>query len=101
MEIGEVGDDHNQCIDRGEREIDYRVDIVGDPAHLTPQGFVIDRNEVPAYFHRKYGVYIDVLPSCERMALDAAKDIAALCGEAALEVRAWVGGAYSVWRKDS
>ncbi len=100
FEVGNVRDDRNQCLDRGERIIDYNVTISGDPKHLTPEGFVLNRNEIPQYFHRKWGGTVDVLPSCEEMAMLAAKDLAELCGEAALRVTVNVGGATAVWEKE-
>ncbi len=89
--IGEVGDDRFQCGATGEREMQYHVRIICDPTKLTPEGFTIDRSKVKAYFEAKYR-RIDVLPSCELMAMTACEDLAALVGPGACGVEVTMNG---------
>ena len=101
IEVGLVRDDRNQCLERGVRELDYHVEIQGDPAKLDAQGFIYDRHKIPDYFDQKYRRRVDVLPSCEEMSRQAAEDLAALVGPVALRIVCSVGGAVAVWERDS
>ena len=87
-------------MNQGERELNYRVEIQCSPDKLNSQGFILDRHEIPAYFERKWGGKVDVLPSCEEMARLAAEELAKLTGEGAVRVLADVGGALAVWEKE-
>lgn len=96
---GDVKDDTNQCLQRGEREMDYEVIVYGDTDNLTPEGFLLDRNAIPDYFRVTYSGVVAILPSCEVMASQAAKAVAALCEGRAHRVQANVGGATAIWTK--
>jgi len=96
---GPVDNDSNQCLQRGERIIDYEVVVHGDSEHLSPEGFILDRNAIPAYFHETYARGVDVLPSCEAMASRAAAEIAKLTQGRAHRVQATVGGATAIWSR--
>lgn len=99
MEIGNVAEDENQCMNRGDRELDYHVQIEAAPDALNGQGFLIDRHDIGEYFHRKYGRYVPVLPSCEVMAKEAAEDLARMCGGRATKVVVDIGGIVAVWEE--
>lgn len=101
MEIGDVLDDRNQCMNRGDREIDYQVEIEVEPDSLDGQGFIIDRHKIHAYFQRKYGGRVDYLPSCEVMAKTACEELAALIGPKCQKIIANVGGAGALWQRPS
>lgn len=99
IEVGSVREDKNQCMERGVRELDYHVEIQCAPEKLTSQGFILDRHKVGEYFDTKYR-RVDVLPSCEEMAKQAAEELAALTGDGAVRVLASVGGATAVWVRE-
>lgn len=100
IEIGVVRDDQNQCMNRGDREVDYSVEIVADPNALDAQGFIIDRHRIHSYFARKYGGFVPVLPSCEVMASEACTELAKIVGESRCrKVIAQVGGVVAVWER--
>jgi len=99
IEIGHVRDDRNQCMNRGDRELDYSAEVLTDPDALDGQGFIIDRHRIHEYFQRKYGRDVAVLPSCEVMARDGCLDLAALVGEKCQKVVCIVGGAVAIWRR--
>ena len=100
IEIGQVSDDVNQCMNRGDRELDYTVEITADPDALDAQGFIIDRHHIHAYFQRKYGSFVPVLPSCEVMASEACVQLAKIVGEQRCKkVVASVGGVLAVWER--
>jgi hypothetical protein len=91
FDIGQVdGDDSNQCGSRGERRIRYHVAIVSPPDHLNSHGFVLDNNDVQAYFDRTYSHVTD-LPSCERIAMQACHDLASIAG-CVVNVEVTIGG---------
>lgn len=100
MAIGLVRDDSTQCMNRGDREIDYQVEVQCDPELLTPEGFVIERSKISRYFDSKWGGIVAKLPSCEVMAKTAAVELAALVGPGAREVLVNIGGVVAVWVKD-
>src|SRR5690348_4823989 len=72
--VGSAGDDQNQCGQRGSRTLQYRVVIEGDCLKLTPQGFIIDNNDIQSYFDQKYGGHVGEFVSCERIAMQAVRD---------------------------
>lgn len=98
--VGLVRDDSTQCMNRGDREIDYQVEVKCDPDLLTPEGFVIERSQIGRYFDKKWGGIVAKLPSCEVMAKTAAEDLAGLIGPGAREVFVNIGGVVAVWVKD-
>lgn len=99
IEIGNVLNDANQCMNRGDREIDYQVDIEADPDVLDAQGFIMDRHKIHAYFQKKYGIFVKDLPSCEVIAKTACEDLARMIGPKCRRVIANVGGAGALWER--
>lgn len=82
--------DETQCGKRGVRKLRYRVKIRGDDAHLDARGFLIDNVAVADFFaERWFG--LEELPSCEKIACEAARELAALVGEGCSAVEVTVG----------
>lgn len=75
----------------GPNTLNYHVRIVGDDEHLTPEGFIIDNNDIHAYFVNKYADVKD-FESCERIAITACKDFCAMLGERARDIQVTIDG---------
>lgn len=96
------GSRDNQCGSRGTSEFEYEVRITTDPV-ISPEGFIIDSLEVKRYFEERFG-NVDVLPSCEVMAMRACEDLSALVGETCQRIEVEVGtdalaGLSAVWER--
>lgn len=82
FEVNCVGDDSTQCGVRGRtRKLFYKVKIVGREDCLTPEGFIIDNNEIHQYFEDAYThCDVDPFPSCETMACRAVREFHGMFG---------------------
>lgn len=69
--IGHVRDDATQCGLRGTRRIFYRVEVTCPDSELDANGFMVDQLDIHEALSRRYW-RMDKLPSCERLAIDAA-----------------------------
>lgn len=88
---GDSIDDQFQCGLPGTREFRYHVTVVGSAECLTREGFLLDNRRIQDYFDGAYG-NVTALPSCERMAIRACEDIAALVGDGALKIEVTMDG---------
>lgn len=66
----------NKCGMYEKASFHYRVEIDGNSGHLTPQGFIIDNNDIQGYFDKTYTKNTAKIPfiSCENMAAKAVRD---------------------------
>jgi hypothetical protein len=71
------GDRTIQCGNVGTNVFQYEVYAEGDASHLDSRGFLVDNNDIQAYFDEKY-LMVDAVPSCEQMADAAVLDLATL-----------------------
>lgn len=81
-----VGDDSTQCGIRGStRTLFYKVFIRGREDCLTPEGFIIDNNDVQKYFEETYQhCDVETFPSCETMACRAVRSFHGMFGQGQL-----------------
>jgi hypothetical protein len=77
------GSNASQCGALGTQVLTYAVVIVGHEQHLTPEGFIIDNNDIHQYFVRTYQNVGD-FESCERIAARACRDFRQMFGKGAL-----------------
>lgn len=68
------GDRSRKCGPPAENHMAYRVFVECPDDALDADGFVIDHNEIQAYFERTFGHVVD-FPSCERIAVKAIRDL--------------------------
>ena len=69
---------HQRCGPKGAtRQLDYSVTVVGIPALLDADGFLIDWQAIRHYFPATF-TNVGHFPSCEQIAVRAVRDIAAL-----------------------
>lgn len=73
------GDNQNQCGRSGTSILTYDVNIIGDEEHLTEQGFIIDNFEIQEFFEQRFGNVVN-FPSCEHIAMQAARGLASKFG---------------------
>ena len=59
------------------RQLDYTVTVVGIPALLDENGFLLDWQTIRNYFPKTFSS-VGHFPSCEQLAVRAVRDIAAL-----------------------
>ena len=78
------GSNASQCGIAGTRVLHYTVRIGCGEQHLNPHGFIIDNNDIHAYFDRTYQGVRD-FESCERIAAKACKDFHATLDESGVE----------------
>lgn len=78
------GSNATQCGATGTRVLHYRVRIGCDERHLNPNGFIIDNNDIQAYFDRVYNGVQD-FESCERIAARACRDFHTMLDETGVE----------------
>lgn len=105
------GSNADQCGAIGTQILRYVVRISGTEEHLTDQGFIIDNNDIHAYFVHKYKKVRD-FESCERIASKACMDFKNMFGKGKLapvrvnEIMVTVGGSpfagiTATWKKDA
>jgi len=61
IEIGQVRDDVNQCMNRGDRELDYTVEITADPDALDVQGFIIVAPKCVPASEADQSIFIEII----------------------------------------
>lgn len=72
FKIESVGDDTTQCGLRGTRKLFYRVEVTCPDSELDSNGFMVDQLDIHAMLNKRYAK-MAIMPSCERMAIDAAR----------------------------
>lgn len=98
----------NACGASYQRHFLFEVKITGSHKSLNQQGFLVDNNEILAWFNNHYGKGreepLDVLPSCERIAMaacDHIKELVRDCKKVIVRISGNGGQAWleSEWRK--
>ena len=98
------GSRDNQCGAANTTDFTYTVVITTDPV-VDEHGFIIDSLDVKRYFEEAFGNIQSDLPSCERMCMQAATDLAALVGRPCQRVEVQIGtdalaGLSAVWVRE-
>lgn len=89
--IERVGDESKRCGLLGSpRTLQYKVLIISSPSHLNEQGFIIDWQEIKAYFAEAYRE-LDVFPSCEMIACQACTHIVEMLGARCTSIEVTIG----------
>lgn len=99
------GSRDNQCGAANTTDFTYTVVITTDPV-VDEHGFIIDSLDVKRYFEEAFGNIQGDLPSCERMCMQAATDLAALVGHTCRKVEVQIGtdalaGLSAVWVREA
>jgi hypothetical protein len=68
-----------QCGSYGTDVFRFRVKITGKVNRLNKNGWLLDNNDIPAYFKRVYSKGVRDLLSCERVVQDACIAFATFC----------------------
>lgn len=98
----------NQCGHLDTDIFSFEVEITGSHKSLNQQGFLVDNNEIVTWFAEHYGYErseaLEVLPSCERIAMSACDHIKELvrdCKKVVVRISGNGGDAWleSEWRK--
>lgn len=76
--VEEAQDTRTQCGREGTTRFNYRVEVLCHDTALDENGFIVDQFEIHNLLNTRYKK-LNRLPSCEELALDAAKAIAGMC----------------------
>lgn len=74
VDVVATGDVSRKCGPIGANTLAFRVFVECPDTCLDDDGFVIDHNELQAYFDRTWGKVTD-FPSCERIAKQAIREL--------------------------
>ncbi len=78
--VADECDDSNQCgMKRGQRKLDYEVEIITHSGALDDRGFVMENGDIQRYFDKTYG-NIRKFDSCEWIAVRAVLDLREIAG---------------------
>lgn len=80
FQVEATEDRDTQCGIMGTSRFDYRVEVTCRETALDENGFIVDQLEIHKAMQEKYRMMFR-LPSCEELAIHAAKMIASMCRE--------------------